>query len=171
MQDNRFHSVVVAEPHFGDIEGADHVRPTVVVSPLEGAVFGGAELAPDLGLSLLGLALTAEPGPGGHRDDTVAGLVHGHVAALAVAVDQRILVEASFVGTDTTAADHFFHFSSVAVNAIEGVTHTKDMSRSRTHSDAVIVKTTKEGPNLGFGQNTGWRSVAAKRHVSDILDA
>lgn len=85
------------------------MRPPGRVSLFEGASARGTQFTSYAGTPLLAFTLSTIPGPRGHRHDTVARLVDGHIAVAAVAVDERILRPPPLVRTYTTASDHLLH--------------------------------------------------------------
>jgi len=46
VEDDWLHGGDVAEAHFGNVEGANHVGPTIVVSAFEGAFLAWAQFTP-----------------------------------------------------------------------------------------------------------------------------
>lgn len=83
--------------------------PASVVCPLEGSIFVGTQLTSHTGCSLLRFTLSAEPRTGGHLHDAIAGLMHGDVAAVSVAVHQWVFRPASLVRANTATTDHLLH--------------------------------------------------------------
>lgn len=109
LQDDRFHRRDIPEAHLRDVQGADDVRPALVVRPLQGTIPRRAQLAADASRPFLTFTLSTVPGSAGNRHDAVARLVHGHRTALAVTVDQRVLRPTPIIGANTATTDHLLH--------------------------------------------------------------
>ena len=60
-QNNGLHGGHIPKSDFRNVEGAHHVRPTIVVCTFECTILAGAQLTAHAGSALLGLAFATEP--------------------------------------------------------------------------------------------------------------
>lgn len=97
LQDDGLHRRHVPEAHLRDVEGAHHVRPPVVVRPLQRPVPARAQLTPHSRRPLLTLTLPAKPRSRRYSHNPVTSLVYRHSASLTITVDEWVFGPPSLI--------------------------------------------------------------------------
>lgn len=109
LQNDRFHGGDIAEPHFRYVQRAHHMRPSLIVGLLEGAIPGRTQFTSNPSRTLLAFAFATEPRSRRHRHNAVARLMYSYRTILAITIDEWIFRPSTLVGANTTTTDHLLH--------------------------------------------------------------